>query len=254
MNQLVLKPTPIQNPKSKIQNPKNRMPHHLAVIMDGNGRWAKQRELPRIAGHKQGANTLKAILRCSKDWGIKILTAYAFSTENWGRPIAEVDFLLLLFENLLRSELEEMQSEGVRINFIGDLTPLPQSLRLQIDRAMVATQDNRDILFNVAINYGSRHEILKACRSLAKKVELGQINADSIDENLFAQSLYTTGQQDPDLLIRTSGEMRLSNFLLWQMAYSEIYVTDTLWPDFSAIEFEKALEAYSSRDRRFGKL
>lgn len=231
-----------------------KLPDRIAVIMDGNGRWAKQRGLPRIAGHRQGAKTLKEMLRCCKDWGIQALTAYAFSTENWGRPSTEVEFLMVLFERLLRSQLEEIQREGICIRFLGDLTPLPPSLQREIQRAMTETANNRELYFNVAINYGGRQEILNTCRQLAQRVQKGEIPAEDIDENLFEQHLYTAGIDDPDLLIRTSGEMRLSNFLLWQLAYTEIYVTDTLWPDFDREAFQLALMEYQKRDRRFGKL
>jgi undecaprenyl diphosphate synthase len=229
------------------------LPRHVAVIMDGNGRWAKQRGLPRIEGHRRGANILKETLRYCKDLGIETLTAYAFSTENWGRPTTEVNFLMLLFEQLLRRELKEMEAEGVCINFIGDLTALPISLQQEIDRAMTATQHNRDIYFNVAINYGSRDEIVKACKAIAERVQRGEIVPEAIDDRLISQSLYTAHSPDPDLLIRTSGEMRLSNFLLWQLAYTEIYVADTLWPDFDRHQFDRALISYQQRDRRFGK-
>jgi undecaprenyl diphosphate synthase len=231
-----------------------RLPHHVAVIMDGNGRWAKKLGLPRIAGHRQGARVLKKILRCCKDWGIKALTAYAFSTENWGRPLAEVEFLMVLFEKLLQKELAQMQEEGVCIRFLGDLTVLPVSLQQAIDRAMMETANNQDVCLNVAINYGGRQEIIQACRRLAQQVECGQLLPKDINERLFSESLYTAGIGDPDFLIRTSGEMRLSNFLLWQMAYTEIYVTNTLWPDFSRETFAEALINYQKRDRRFGKV
>lgn len=231
-----------------------RMPNHVAVIMDGNGRWAKKRGLPRIAGHRQGAKALKEILRCCKDWGIKALTAYAFSTENWGRPSSEVEFLMVLFERLLRKELDEMQQEGVCIRFIGNLTPLPESLQREMARSQQQTANNQEIYFNIAINYGGRHEILNTCRHLAQQVQCGELLPEEIDENIFEQSLYTKGIADPDLLIRTSGEMRLSNFLLWQVAYTEIYVTDVLWCDFNRDEFQRAIEAYQQRDRRFGKV
>jgi undecaprenyl diphosphate synthase len=230
------------------------LPSHVAVIMDGNGRWAKSRNLPRIAGHRQGVRTLKEILRCCKDWGIQALTVYAFSTENWGRPFEEVEFLMRLFERSLRRELGEMHKEGVRISFIGDLSVLPKSLQAQIDRAMTETAQNRAIQFNIAVNYGSRQEIIKACRDVAKKVEKGEINSTDIDEKLFSQQLYTTGLPEPDLLIRTSGEMRLSNFLLWQMAYTEMYFSDILFPDFNQVAFHQALLSYQKRDRRFGKI
>ncbi len=231
----------------------HKLPQHVAIIMDGNGRWAKQRGLPRIEGHRRGANTLKEILRYCKDLGIKTLTVYAFSTENWGRPHTEVNFLMTLFEKLLEKELQEMQAEEVCINFIGDLSPLPQSLSEQMKHSMVNTKNNQGIYFNVAINYGSRYEMVKACQHLAQKVQQGELSPEAIDEQLISESLYTAANPDPDLLIRTSGEMRLSNFLLWQLAYTEIYVTDTLWPDFSKEQFARALQAYQQRDRRYGK-
>lgn len=233
---------------------RDRLPRHVAVIMDGNGRWAKQRGLPRIMGHRQGVDVLKDLLRCCRDWGVQALTAYAFSTENWGRPLEEVDFLMTLFERVLRRELKEMMAESVRIQFVGNLEALPQSLQEEIDRAVTQTQANPGIQFTVATNYGGRQEILQACRAIATQVQQGLIQPDEIDNALFEQHLYTVGLSDPDLLIRTSGEMRLSNFLLWQMAYAEIYVTDTLWPDFDRAEFHQALCAYQQRDRRFGKV
>ncbi len=229
------------------------LPQHVAVIMDGNGRWAKQKGFPRIIGHRQGVDTLKDLLSCCKDWGISALTAYAFSTENWGRPLEEVDFLMVLFERILRRELAEMCNEGVRITFVGDLEALPLSLQAEIQESMTATAQNKDIHFTVAINYGSRHEIIKVCRQVAESVQKGEIKLDQVDESLFNQYLYTAGESDPDLLIRTSGEMRLSNFLLWQIAYTEIYFTQTLWPDFNRTEFHQALLEYQKRDRRFGK-
>ena len=231
-----------------------KLPQHVAVIMDGNGRWAKKRSLPRIEGHRRGANALKEMLRYCKDLGIKTLTAYAFSTENWGRPTGEVSFLMGLFERLLQKELKEMEAEGVCINFIGDLSPLPTSLKTEMLRSMERTKNNEGVFFNVAINYGSRHEMLKACKEIAVKVQRGELSAEEIDDRTISQHLYTSGSPDPDLLIRTSGEMRLSNFLLWQLAYTEIYVTDTLWPDFDGEQFDLALESFQQRDRRFGKV
>ncbi|AFY52773.1 Undecaprenyl pyrophosphate synthetase [Rivularia sp. PCC 7116] len=230
------------------------LPRHVAVIMDGNGRWATQQKLPRIAGHRQGAKTLKELLRCCKDWGIEILTAYAFSTENWRRPTEEVDFLMLLFEKMLRRELEEMHREGVRINFVGDLTALPKSLQNEMQRSMLETSNNHDVQFNVAVNYGSRKEIIHACRKVAELVEKGEINPEDINEDLINKNLYTADIPTPDLLIRTSGEKRLSNFLLWQMAYSEMYFTDVLWPDFDRNAFHQAILSYQNRERRFGKV
>ena len=232
----------------------SRLPKHVAVIMDGNGRWAKKKGKPRIIGHQQGVDALKDLLRCCKDWGIPALTAYAFSTENWGRPSTEVQFLMTLFERVLRRELQEMMAENVKIRFVGNLAGLPESLRQEIDRSMEDTKNNRGIQFTVATNYGGRQEIVQACQAIASKVEQGYLEVDQIDEELFEQHLYTKEIIHPDLLIRTSGEMRISNFLLWQMAYAEIYVTSTLWPDFDRVEFHKALATYQQRERRFGKV
>ena len=231
-----------------------RLPQHVAVIMDGNGRWATRQGLPRMAGHRRGARVLKELVRCCKDWGIQSLTAYAFSTENWERPTTEVNFLMALFERVLRKELQEMHAEGVRIQFIGDLEAFPRSLQRLMEQAMTETVGNQEVFFNVAINYGSRHEIITACRHLAQQVKQGHLQPEAITENLFEKFLYTPDIQEPDLLIRTSGEMRLSNFLLWQLAYTEIYFTDTLWPDFNPVEFNQALVTYQRRDRRFGKI
>lgn len=231
-----------------------RLPQHVAVIMDGNGRWAKRQGLPRIMGHRRGVDALKDLLRCCKDWGVGALTAYAFSSENWGRPLDEVNFLMTLFERVLRQELQEMMAEDVRIRFVGNLQVLPQSLQAEISRSMAETQNNQSIEFTVATNYGGRQEIVQACQAIAEKVQQGLIDPEQIDEPMFARHLYTAELKDPDLLIRTSGEMRLSNFLLWQVAYSELYVTNTLWPDFDRQEFHQALSAYQKRDRRFGKV
>jgi undecaprenyl diphosphate synthase len=233
---------------------RKRIPHHVAVIMDGNGRWAKGRGFPRIVGHQKGVDALKDLLRCCDDWGIKVLTAYAFSTENWRRPTHEVEFLMTLFERVLRRELEEMMAKDVRIRFIGDLKALPDSLQAEIAHSMKQTEHNKGIQFNIATNYGSRQEILHACQAIASLVKEEKIQLEDINEDLLENHLYTVGIANPDLLIRTSGEMRLSNFLLWQMAYGEIYVTQTLWPDFNRKEFHQALFDYQKRDRRFGKL
>ncbi|YAI82452.1 MAG: polyprenyl diphosphate synthase [cyanobacterium endosymbiont of Rhopalodia sterrenbergii] len=231
-----------------------RLPKHVAIIMDGNGRWAKRRGLPRMMGHQRGVDTLKDLLRCCRDWKIPALTAYAFSTENWGRPLEEVDFLMTLFERVLRRELREMMEENVRISFVGNLEVLPPSLQLEITRSMNDTQDNTGIQFTVATNYGGRQEIIQACQAIAIQIQKGLLAPEEIDESLFESHLYTSGITHPDLLIRTSGEMRISNFLLWQLAYAEIYVTQTLWPDFNREEFYKALLAYQKRERRFGKV
>jgi undecaprenyl diphosphate synthase len=244
------------NDKSQLPTDLNpqKIPQHIAVIMDGNGRWATSRGLPRIAGHRQGAKTLKELLRCCKDWGIKALTAYAFSTENWQRPVEEVDFLMLLFERLLRRELAQMHREGVRISFIGDLSALSKSLQTEMEHSMTETLNNQAIHFTVAVNYGSRNEITRVCRQVAQLVQQGELSPQEVNESLVEQHLYTADTPEPDLLIRTSGEMRLSNFLLWQMAYTEMYFTDILWPDFNREAFYQALLSYQRRDRRFGQV
>ncbi len=231
-----------------------RLPHHVAVIMDGNGRWAKDRGLPRIMGHRRGVEALKDLLRCCRDWGIEALTAYAFSSENWGRPLEEVNFLMTLFEKVLRQELQEMMAENVQIRFVGNLSSLPLSLQAEIKHSMETTSKNQGINFTVATNYGGRQEIIQACQAIATQVQKGLLKPEEINESIFEQYLYTTGISHPDLLIRTSGEMRISNFLLWQIAYSEIYVTETFWPDFNRPEFHRALYAYQQRERRFGKI
>jgi undecaprenyl diphosphate synthase len=196
---------------------------------------------------------LKELVRCCHDWGIPLLTVYAFSTENWGRAREEVDFLMTLFEQVLWQELEEMMEQGVRLQFAGQLSALPPSLQEAIGQAVECTQHNESLCLTVALNYGGRQEILEACRSIATLVQQGLLQPDQIDEALFSQFLYTNGLSDPDLLIRTSGEMRLSNFLLWQMAYTEQYFTPILWPDFDRAAFHQALLSYQSRQRRFGK-
>jgi len=230
------------------------LPKHVAVICDGNGRWAQHRGLPRFVGHQRGTDALKSLLRCCDDWGIGALTAYVFSTENWGRPQEEVDFLMTLFQRVLRQELREMVEENIQIKFVGNLSALPRSLQEEISRSMEETRNNRGIRFTVATNYGGRQEIVQACRAIADKVHQGLLQPDEIDEATFERHLYTAGICDPDLLIRTSGEMRLSNFLLWQTAYAEIYITETLWPDFDRREFHRALYSYQGRERRFGKV
>jgi undecaprenyl diphosphate synthase len=241
-------------PKTRSIEKDRIVPQHLAIIMDGNGRWAKKRGLPRVAGHSQGGNNLKNILRYCQEIGIKYLTVYAFSCENWGRPQMEVEFLMGLFERLLKKELDEMDREGVKINLIGNIASLPSSLQKQIQIAVDRTKNNSKIDLNLAIDYGGRQEIVRACRHIAEKIRSQELLPEEINENTFKRYLYTHNLPDPDLLIRTSGEMRLSNFLLWQMAYTEIYVTDVLFPDFDRTELDRALLIYRGRDRRFGKL
>jgi undecaprenyl diphosphate synthase len=222
--------------------------------MDGNGRWAKARGLPRVVGHRAGVEALKSTLRLCSDWGIGALTAYAFSTENWSRPGDEVNFLMTLFERVLQKELQSLEEEQVRIRFLGDLDGLPEKLQDLIDDATERTAKNNGIHFNVCTNYGGRRELVRAAQRLAKKAASGMIDPEAIDENSFARELFTAGDQDPDLLIRTSGEYRISNFLLWQLAYAEIHVTDVFWPDFNADVLKQALLDYQGRNRRFGGL
>ena len=222
--------------------------------MDGTGRWAKARGLPRVVGHQAGVEALKSTLRQCSDWGIGALTAYAFSTENWSRPGDEVNFLMTLFEGVLQKELRSLEEEQVRIRFLGDLDGLPEKLQQLIDDATERTAKNSGIHFNVCTNYGGRRELVRAAQRLAKQAASGTLDPETIDENSFARELFTVGDQDPDLLIRTSGEYRISNFLLWQLAYAEIHVTDVFWPDFNADVLKQALLDYQGRNRRFGGL
>ena len=231
-----------------------RLPAHVAVIMDGNGRWAQSRGLPRVMGHRAGVEALKATLRRCSDWGVKALTAYAFSTENWSRPGDEVNFLMTLFERVLERELQALEAERVRIRFLGDLEPLPTRLQSLIEEATQRTALNDGIHFNVCTNYGGRHELVVAARRLAERAARGELDPAEIDEHTLAGELFTAGEIDPDLLIRTSGEHRISNFLLWQLAYAEIHVTDVLWPDFDREALVGAFLDYQSRTRRFGGL
>ena len=231
---------------------RHRMPNHIAVIMDGNGRWAKLKGLPRTIGHTAGVEALKNTLHLCSNWGIGALTVYAFSTENWSRPREEVNFLMTLFESVLKRELTRLKLEEVKINFLGDLDPLPIALKDLIKESVESTSHNKGIHFNVCTNYGGRLELVRAAQKLAERSVKGEIDPSLIDENLFASELFTANEVDPDLLIRTSGEKRISNFLLWQLAYAEIHLTDVLWPDFNADTLTKALLDYQSRRRRFG--
>ena len=231
---------------------KQKVPEHVAIIMDGNGRWATKKGLPRTYGHKRGVSVLKEILKVSKKLGCKVLTVYAFSTENWARPKKEVDFLINLFREVLRNEIEEIHEESAKIKFIGDLTPFPETLKKIISNSESITKNNNKFLLNVCINYGGRQEIVKVAKKLALKSSTGEIKPGEVNEELFNSELLTSGIKDPELLIRTSGEKRISNFLLWQLAYSEIYISDILWPDFNEFEFLKAIIDYQSRNRRFG--
>ena len=229
-----------------------KVPEHIAIIMDGNGRWAAKKGLPRSFGHNKGVSVLKEIIKASKKIGSKILTVYAFSTENWTRPSKEVDFLINLFSEVLRNEIAEIHQESIKIKFIGDLNPFPETLKNLIYSSESLTKNNNTFLLNVCLNYGGRQEIVKVAKELALKSSSGEIKPSQINEELFSSELLTGGIKDPELLIRTSGEKRISNFLLWQLAYSEIYISEVLWPDFNEFEFHKAIIDYQSRNRRFG--
>jgi undecaprenyl diphosphate synthase len=227
-------------------------PHHVAIIMDGNGRWAKARALPRVAGHRRGADAVRRIVRGAGELGIPVLTLFAFSTENWTRPADEVSDLMGLLRHYLRNELEELRRNGARLRVIGNREGLAPDIVRDIADAEKLTRDNTRIDVNICINYGARDEILRATRNLARQVAAGEIAAEDIDEGRFERELLTAGLPDPDLLIRTSGEQRISNFLLWQTAYSEFVFTTTLWPDFGKAEFEQALRDFHGRERRYG--
>lgn len=229
-----------------------RLPAHVAIIMDGNGRWAKKRMLNRVKGHEKGADTVRMVVRTSRRTGIRFLTLYAFSTENWQRPKAEVAALMTLLKRFLCSELSEMLKNNIRFAVIGETGRLPDSVRIEIDRTIHQTRDNDGMQLTLALSYGGRSEIVNAARFLAGSVLSGEIDISGIDEQSFSEHLYTAAMPDPELLIRTSGEFRVSNFLLWQIAYSEIYVTNTLWPDFTREEYIHILKDFQGRERRFG--
>ena len=237
----------------KILN-KQTLPKHIAIIMDGNGRWAIKQGLPRFLGHHAGVKSLKEAINTCCDLEIKVLTAFCFSTENWKRPQQEIDSIMNLLVEYLTNELIELCGKGVKINPIGVLTELPQPARNALDKAIQRSGDNNRLILNLALNYGGRIEITQAIRSIVSAVEKGKLQADQIDLSTIEEYLYTAGQPEPDLLIRTSGDLRISNFMLWQIAYSEIWLTDVLWPDFRRIHLLRALVDYQERDRRFGGL
>lgn len=229
-----------------------KLPQHLAIIMDGNGRWAKKRGLPRSAGHRAGVDTLRKVIEMCVELKIQVLTVYAFSTENWKRPQDEVSILMNLIVEYLRRELDEMHKQNIRIRPIGDISALPGEARDEMNRAMEATKKNSGLQFNVALNYGGRREIVEAARAIARKVVENKISPEEITEKVFADHLFTAGQPEPDLLIRPSGELRISNFLLWQLAYAEFYYTNIYWPDFNKSELLKAILDFQKRNRRYG--
>jgi undecaprenyl diphosphate synthase len=229
-----------------------RPPTHVAIIMDGNGRWAKARGLPRLAGHQRGAEAVRVVVESCCELGISYLTLYAFSSENWKRPPSEVDDLMALLRHYLRREIGELHGNNVRVCFIGDRSPLADDIKSLIDGAETKTGANTGLTLTIAINYGSHNEILGACKNIAQAVSEGALSLDSLTEDVFERFLDTANMPPPDLLIRTSGEQRLSNFLLWQLAYSELIFMDTLWPDFSKRNLEEAISEYHGRDRRYG--
>lgn len=231
---------------------KEKLPHHIAIIMDGNGRWAKKKLLNRINGHVKGADAVREVVTACRELGIKVLTLYAFSEENWRRPREEVAALMDLLEEYLVKEREEMLKHGIRLCAIGRIEDLPSRVRKTLQETVEATKDCEGMILNLALSYSGRSEILHAVNSLLFDLEKGRVSKGEIDSKRFSQYLWTKGLPDPDLLIRTSGEFRVSNFLLWQIAYTEIYVTETLWPDFNREELLKAIVDYQSRERRFG--
>lgn len=235
-------------------SPPHAIPHHLAVIMDGNGRWARERGLPRREGHRAGAESVREAVEGCKELGIKFLTLFAFSSENWNRPQKEIKALMELLERFLRLKTPEMHEQGVRLHAIGRLHTLPDSCRAELDRAIEQTAGNTDLDLVLALSYGSREEIVDAARELAREAAAGSLEPDAIDRELFAKHLYTANIPDPDLVIRTSGEFRLSNFLLWQISYAEIIITKKLWPDFKKADLLEAVEEYARRHRRFGAI
>jgi undecaprenyl diphosphate synthase len=226
----------------------DRLPRHVAIIMDGNGRWAGQRRLPRVEGHRSGIDAVRDAIEASARVGLEVLTLYAFSVENWKRPAAEVSTLMLLLKRYLRSELDTLLGNNIRFNVVGRSDELPPDIVQELGDAERRTSRNTGMIFNIALNYGGRTEIVDA----ARRAMMAGIQPEALDEQTFSRFLYTAGQPDPDLLIRTSGEMRVSNFLLWQIAYAEIYVTETLWPDFRCRHLLEAILAYQKRDRRYG--
>ncbi|MBN8234480.1 isoprenyl transferase [Halobacillus kuroshimensis] len=228
------------------------LPKHVAIIMDGNGRWAKNRGMPRIAGHKEGMGVVKRIVSYASDLGVQVLTLYAFSTENWKRPKNEVEFLMKLPVDFLNTYLPELIEKNVQVRTIGDFDVLPPHTKNAVQEAIQRTKDNDGLVLNFALNYGSRFEMVHAVRQIAEKVKEGVLDPSDISEEMFSSELYTSELIEPDLLIRTSGEQRLSNFLLWQLAYAEFWFTEVYWPDFNESHFEKALYDFQNRKRRFG--
>ena len=231
-----------------------RIPKHIAIIMDGNGRWAKQHNLPRPLGHKAGVETIRKIVKECNELGVKYLTLYAFSTENWNRPVQEIDALMKLLVEYLKNEFQELNANDVVINSIGNISKLPKICRVELDNAYEQTKNNKGLVLNLALNYGGRNEIVEAVKKITLDINSKKISKDEITEELFSKYMYTGEIPDPDLIIRPSGELRLSNFLLWQSAYSEFWFSDINWPDFNENQLRLAISDYQKRDRRFGKV
>ncbi len=230
----------------------DKIPRHVAIIMDGNGRWAQARGLLRTQGHVEGVKRVEDIVKAARKAGVEYLTIYAFSTENWGRPTDEVSMLMRTFITVLGQKAKDMHAQGIRINFIGRRLGVPDAVLKAMDEAVMLTAGNKDMTLNVAFNYGARAEIVDAMKAIGQELKEGMLALEAIDEEVIDQHMYTHGQPDPDLLIRTSGEERISNFLLWQLSYAELYFTDKYWPDFTQEEFHKALSEYARRERRWG--
>ena len=239
---------------SPVELDSTKLPAHVAIIMDGNGRWAKKRLLNRINGHEKGSDTVRTVVRTCRQIGISYLTLYAFSTENWQRPRTEVEALMALLKNFLHSEQKEMVENDIRLRVIGQVDRLPEKVREALHQTMSATKDNTAMTLILALSYGGRAEIIRMVQEVAKLIKQGEIDPNAVTAELIADHLYTRDIPDPDLLIRTSGEMRISNFLLWQIAYTEIFVTPTLWPDFSRDELLEILKDYQGRERRYGQV
>jgi len=229
-----------------------KIPAHVAIIMDGNGRWAKRRNLPRMAGHNAGMTAMKEIVKASSTLGVKHLTVYAFSTENWKRTKEEVNGIFKLLIIYIEKELKELHENNVKVKILGDYSKLPKGAIESLERSLETTKNNTGLQFNIALNYGGRDDILRSMKTLARNVENGELKAEDITEEMISDNLYTAGIPDPDMIIRTSGEMRLSNYLLWQSAYTEFVFPEVLWPDFTREEFEKTIEIFQTRKRRYG--
>lgn len=238
--------------KEKMQLDMERIPAHIAIIMDGNGRWAKQRKLPRTMGHRAGMKNIKMMVEESSNLGVKYLTLYAFSTENWKRTKEEVGALMDLVVEFINKEFEELHRNNVKLNSIGDISKLPEKSKAAVEDAMYKTRNNTGLTLNIALNYGGRDEIVKGVKEIAKEVLEGKLQIDNIDDKIISDHLYTSGMPDPDIIIRPSGELRLSNYLLWQSAYSEFWFSNINWPDFTKEDLRRAISDFQKRDRRFG--